>query len=232
VTAAPPPVALSAAPARIELAGAAGGALRVTNPGRGAVVVDATPAGFALDLRGRPRIVGRDRGARVTVRPHRVAIRPGGSAVLTVSSSVAPHARPGDHGALVLLTARSRGSNGVGVRMRLGVVVVVRVAGEVVHRLRLTHVHVRRGVVAVELRNRGNVVEAIGSRSLRVAIRGGGHLLATLTAAGRELLPGARGIVSLRCPPRLRGRLRVVVQARDGAGKVVRRAVPFTEPGG
>jgi hypothetical protein len=57
-------------------------------------------------------------------------------------------------------------------------------------------------------------------------------VLATLTAARRELLPGARGIVSLRRPRRLRGRLRVVVQVRDGAGALVRRAVAFTGRGG
>jgi hypothetical protein len=223
VTAAPPPVALTAAPARIELAGAAGGLLRVTNPGLSAVVVEAAPAGFALDLRGHPRIVRRDPHARISVRPNRVALGPGRSASLTVSSAVSSLARAGDHEALVLLTAHPRASTGVGVRMRLGVVVVVRVAGPVVHRLEPIRVRFRRGRLAVTVRNRGNVVEAIGPRSCRVVLRRGGRVLAALAVARRELLAGARGIVEVRSPPRLRGRVRVVVEVRDGAGALVRR---------
>jgi hypothetical protein len=224
VTAAPPPVALTAAPARIELAGAAGGVLRVTNPGRSPVVIEAAPAGFALDLGGRPRIVARDPDARISVRPGRVALGAGRSASLAVSSAVSSRARAGDHEALVLLTARPRGSKGVGVRMRLGVVVIVRVAGAVVHRLEPMRVQVKRGRLAVTVRNLGNVVEAIGPQSFRVMFRRGGRMFATLAAARRELLPGARGFVEIRRPPRLRGRFRVLVDVRDGAGVLVRRA--------
>jgi hypothetical protein len=56
------PVALTAAPARVVLAGTTRAAVRVTNAGSKRVVVDVSRAGFALTLRGRPRIVRR--GAR------------------------------------------------------------------------------------------------------------------------------------------------------------------------
>ena len=56
------PVALMAAPARVVLAGTTRAAVRVTNSGTRRVAVDVSRAGFALTLRGRPRIVRR--GAR------------------------------------------------------------------------------------------------------------------------------------------------------------------------
>src|SRR6185369_5261559 len=127
VIAAPPPVALTAAPARIELAGAADETLLVSNPSRGAAVVDVRPAGFALDLHGRPRIlVRRDASVHVTVEPHRLVLRPSQTGSATVTSTIAPGARPGDHVALVVLATHTRGTAGVGVRMQLGVVVTVR----------------------------------------------------------------------------------------------------------
>ena len=52
-----PPVSLIASPSRVSLAGAARQTIQVTNSGRATVVADVARAGFALDLRGRPRIV-------------------------------------------------------------------------------------------------------------------------------------------------------------------------------
>ena len=53
-----PPVALTASPAHLELAGTGRATVRVTNSGTNPVVLDVRRAGFALDLRGRPE----DRG--------------------------------------------------------------------------------------------------------------------------------------------------------------------------
>src|SRR5262249_13969260 len=60
-TRARPPIGLTASPAHVVLRGSGTTTVRVTNPGKRAVVVDVDRAGFALDLRGRPRIVRADR---------------------------------------------------------------------------------------------------------------------------------------------------------------------------
>jgi hypothetical protein len=225
--AAPPPAALTAAPARIELSGAARQVVRVTNPGRTGVVVDAVQAGFALGLHGRPRIVQRDPAARVSIRPRSLALRAGETRTIVVSSAAAS-GQAGDHAALVLLTTRPRRTASVGVRLRLGIVVIVRVPGAVVHRLALAALRARRGVLDVVVRNRGNVVERIGARNLHVRLRRGGRVVATLAVPERELLPGARGIVELRRPARVRGSLRALVElwSRSNPAGAVRRSFP------
>lgn len=208
-----PPAALTAAPARIELAGAARQVVRVTNPGRTRVVVDASQAGFALGLRGRPRIVRSDPAARLSIRPHRFALRPGETGAVSVASSSVAHGggAAGDHPALVLLTATVPGANAIGVRLRVGIRVVLRVRGAVVHRLALGAVAVRRRALDLVIRNRGNVVERIGAGNLHVRLRRGGLVVASLEVPQRELLPRARGIVTLRRPS-LRGSLSALVE--------------------
>jgi hypothetical protein len=228
-----PPASLSVSPARVLLLGAAQQAVRVTNRGSAAVIVDAAPAGFALSLRGRPRIVVRGRGRQdvagwLTLRPRRLELRPGGSATLTVSST-APHgAGPGDHAALVLLS--SRGPSGtVSVLMRLGVVVDVRVPGTIVRHLVLRALHVRRDrairVLELSLANRGNVTELLQRGRVVVTLSRGAHVLARLVAAPRELLPRSSGLAELRYRGPLRGRLtaRVVVYPAGPGGSVWRR---------
>ena len=225
--AAPPPAALTASPARIELAGSASRTIRVTNPGRLEAVVDATPAGFGLDLRGRPRIVvRRDPSVRISVRPHRVALRSGATASVVVSSALGVHARPGDHALLVLLATRPRGNSGVAVRMRVGVVVVVRVPGAVVRRLDVRGLRMHRPrLVEVALWNGGNVVEHIGARTFRIVLRRRGRVLATLHPAPRELLPGTRGVVEIRCRTRVHGRVSATVELA-GRAAVFRIRLP------
>lgn len=205
-SAARPPVSLVAAPSRVTLAGNARQAVTVTNSGSRAVVIDVTRAGYALDLRGRPLIVP-PRGSRpaapwLTVRPLRLTLTPGSSAELTVSARLSLRTEPGDHGALVLLTTRPVRSAAVAVRMRLGVVVVVRAAGVIVHRLELLRLRVRPPgrprIVELLLANRGNVTELLDPRCLRVTVRRAGVPLAVLRPTMRRLLPRTRGIVELR----------------------------------
>jgi hypothetical protein len=222
-----PPAALTAAPARIELSGAARQVVRVTNPGRTRVVVDASQAGFALGLRGRPRIVRSDPAARLSIRPHRFVLRPGETGAVSVASSAAHGAGvAGDHPALVLLTATVPGASAIGVRLRVGIRVVVRVRGAVVHRLALGTVAVRRRALDLVIRNRGNVVEPVGAGNLRVRLRRGGLVVASLEVPERELLPGARGIVTLRRPS-LRGPLSALVELwpADAPARAARRVV-------
>jgi len=220
-----PPVALSASPARVLLAAHEVRTIRVTNAGRSVALVDVVPAGFALGLRGRPRIVPRSRAYWLRVRPRRVALGPGGTATLTVSSGAAPPGGPGDHAALVLLRTAAGGRAGVAVRMQIGIVVVVRVPGAVVHRLRVEGVRVRRSVLELAFRNDGNVGEHLGPSRVRVTLRRGGRIVARLRAAPRDLLPKTKGIASAVYSGRLRGVFDVAVEvsAPGGSVRVLRR---------
>jgi len=220
IVAPPPPAALAVSPLRVSLAGAGTATIRLTNSGGGVVVVDGARAGFAIDARGRPRTATlRDRGVEVLVRPRSVVLAPGGAAAATVAVRVRRGASPGDHASLVVFATRPRTSGGVGVRLRVGVVVVVRVPGAIVHRLRLARVRVVRRTVTVEVRNGGNVVERLGPPALRVRLLRGGRVLGRPHVPVRELLPGGRAVLRFAAPL---GRGRVVVELHGGAGPVVR----------
>jgi antitoxin (DNA-binding transcriptional repressor) of toxin-antitoxin stability system len=202
----------------------------VTNAGRRRVVVDVRRAGFALDLRGRPKVVRLSPGRRVprlVFRPRSFALAPGASAAIRIASAVPRRAEPGDHAALVLVTTRRRRGGAVAVRMRLGVVVVVRVPGRAVRRLVPLRLHVRRvrGLRLLDLlvANRGNVSERIGAACLLVDLLRRGRPVARLLPEPRELLPRTRGIAQLR----YRGRARGAVLARvrvSPSGRCGRRA--------
>ncbi len=233
-----PPVSLVASPSHVTLAGKAGRTIRVTNSGGQSVVVDVTRAGFALDLRGRPRIVPRGSDRRVTaswltVRPRRLTLTPGGSASFTVSSKLPHPVEPGDHDALVLLTTRPRRAGGVAVRMRIGIVVVVRAPGVIVRRLELLALRVRRAgrtrLLELLVANRGNITEALDRRCVSVSVRRRGRELARLWPAARRLLPRTRGIVEIRYRGRLRGRVtaRVEYSGRAPCGRGARRTFPI-----
>ena len=204
-----PPVSLIASPSHVALAGAARQTIKVTNSGREAVVIDVARAGFALDLRGRPRIVPGRRQAWLTVRPLRLAIGPGVTAPLVVTSKPPLRAEPGDHGALVLLTTRARRNAGLAVQVRLGVVVVIRVPGKIVRRLDLRGLHVRRRgrarALEILIANRGNVTETVGRGCVTVSLRRNGRVLARLSPAPRPLLPRTSGIAEVRYGGPVRG---------------------------
>jgi hypothetical protein len=189
VIAAPPP-ALSVSPVRIALSADASRELRVTNAGRAAAAVEVERAGFALDLRGRPKIVRRPDAPMLTVSPRRLVLRAGETVRVTVSSVRGRQVAPGDHFALVLLTTRPVRGPAVYVRVRLGVLVVVRVPGKIVHRMRLIGVRAVHGRVEVRLANRGNVVERV-----HVVVRTGERVVAR---ARRELLPRSKALLALR----------------------------------
>ena len=232
-----PLVSLTASPTHVTLLGAASATIRVTNSGHGPVVFDAGRAAFALDLRGRPRIVPRARTARVatswlTVRPRRLALRAGQSGWLTVSSAVPRVAQPGDHEALVLLTTRAPQSARVAVRMRLGIVVVVRVPGAIVRRLELRRLRVRRvgrvRVLDLFVANRGNVTEDLVRGRVRLSLLRHGRVLARLRPKERELLPRTSGIEQFRYDGPVRGRVTALAEITSTSGGVeARRAFPI-----
>jgi hypothetical protein len=221
-----PPLALTATPAHVALAGSGRSAIRVANAGRTPVVVDVGRAGFSLDLRGRPRVVPRG-GVRaavpwLTIRPGHFFLDAGASRSVTVTSRLPARVEPGDHDALVLLTTRPQRAAGVAVRMRIGVVVVVRAPGRIVRQVALRGLRVRRTpegrILELEVANRGNVTERLGRGRVRLALRRGvAH--ATLRAEARDLRPRTRGVVQFR----YRGRLE---------GWVTARAQLASEPGG
>ena len=226
-----PALALTATPAHVALAGTDRATVRIANPGSRALVVDVARAGFSLDLQGRPHVASRG-GARaatrwLAVRPARFVLAPGASRLLTVASRLPRRAEPGDHDALVLLTTRPVRGAGVAVRVRIGVVVVVRAPGRVVRHVavRALRVHRLRRVRLIELvlANRGNVTETLPRGAVRVVVRRG-YVRLTLHAGARELRPRTRGVVRFRAPSRLRGAAtaRVVVISGPGRQAVTR----------
>ncbi len=207
-----PPLGLAVTPARVALAGTGKASVRITNPGLGAVVVDVARAGFSLDLRGRPHVVARAGPPGCDNLAHRPAgaFRPAGRRYewLTVASRLPRRVEPGDHDALVLLTTRPRRSAGVAVRMRIGVVVVVRAPGRVVRSVAIRGLRVRHAgrarTLELVLANRGNVTETIDAARVRlVLVRKGAR--SSVRAETRELRPRTNGVVQFRYRGRLAG---------------------------
>jgi hypothetical protein len=227
-----PPVALTASPSHVELAGSGRASVRVTNNGTASVVLDVSEAGFALDLRGRPKVVARSaaRSAAswLSFRPSRLSLRPGAAGVVAIRSRVPVRVEPGDHDALALFTTRRRAAAGLAVRIRMGVVVVVRAPGEVVRHLTASRLRlVRRGrlrTLELPLVNRGNVTESFGRAKAVLTLERGGRRLAKLHALPRELRPRTRGILEFRYRGSLRGRLVARADVASDSGQVVRRA--------
>ena len=118
--------------------------------------------------------------------------------------------RPGDHASALLLASGIAGPPAVRVRMRIGVVVVVRVPGRVRRSLALGRpLVVRRArarILRATVENRGNVDEWVGRGRLVVKLVRRGHVVAVLRAGGRRLLARSKGIVELRLPARVRGK--------------------------
>jgi hypothetical protein len=228
----PEALGLTAAPIRLVLHGNGAATVRLRNPGRKVVAVEVASTGLALDLRGRPRIVKR-RGPRsaagwLTLRPAQIRLAPHKAAAVLVSARVPRRAEPGDHDALVVLSARPLGHAQVSVRLRLGVVVVVRAPGPVVRRLELRRLRlVRRGDTrALELVvvNSGNVTEQlvrVRATLLRPASR---RRITTVGASARELRAQTRGLLEFRFRTGASGPVTVSVIVPPEPGRpVIRR---------
>jgi hypothetical protein len=100
------------------------------------------------------------------------------------------------------------------VRMRVGVIVVLRIRGRIVRRLDARALTVqRRGalrLLELHLVNRGNVTERLARDGLRLSLLSGGRKVATLRPRSRELLPHSTGLAVFP----YRGGLRGLVLAR------------------
>ena len=231
-----PAASLSVSPSRVQLVPGAQGTLHVTNSGTRTVVVVAGPAGYALDLRGRPQIVGGGRPGGVAgwlnLRPSRLVLAPGATAPVVVTAAAPHRVPPGDHPALVLLEARSPGAARLAVALRLGVVVDIRAAGVVVRRIDIRAVRVRGRkrtpvvrTLELVLTNRGNVSELVTPRRLSVVLRRRGRIVGTLRPAPQTLLPRTSGLVDLRFRTTVRGAVTAIVTlaAAGGHGAQQRR---------
>jgi hypothetical protein len=143
----------------------------------------------------------------LTVRPSELSIAAGGRAVLEVAARIPARARPGDHHALLLLATRPSRLGGVGVRMRLGVRISVRVPGKVVRRVAVRDLRVRRNGRArsldVTVANLGDVIETSG---VTIVLSGRGRV-ERVHAELREVLPRTRAILTARYVGVLRGRV-------------------------
>jgi hypothetical protein len=222
-----PPASITASPSRVRVAAGASSMLRVTNSGAHAVSVAAAPAGYAIDLRGRPHVARRavtgGSASWLAVRPRHFALAPGQTVALAVTAVAPRRAAPGDHAALVLLATRPANVGRVAVALRVGVVVDVRVSGTVVRRLEPRAVRVLGTgdgrTVEVVVANRGNVSELLRPGGLKVLLRRGGRLVARLRPQGQELLPRSVGIVSVRYRGSARGWVTAVVSLARATGR-------------
>ena len=207
----PPPVALSVSPARVALVAPASRTIALRNIGTEHVVVEVAPKSL-------------DRSAATTqwlrIRPARLVLRASSQALVTLRAGANGLAPPGDHQLVVLLVARPAGSGRIGVRIRLGVGVRVRMPGRIIRGLVLRGVRVRRHGptrdLLVSVANRGNVTEQLGGR-LTVTLARAGRVVSRLRLRGpRELFPGAHAAVPMRYVGHLRGPATAFVAVRLG----------------
>jgi hypothetical protein len=98
----------------------------------------------------------------------------------------------------------------------IGIVVIVRVPGAVLHRLELRGLRVRRGhradLLELSVVNRGNVTERLARERVRVSLRRRGRVIARLRAVPRELFPRSRATQTFRYGGRLRGPATALVE--------------------
>jgi len=210
-------LAVSAWPARLVVSAPGRATVGVANPGDEPVRLGARAEGYALDARGRPRI--KSVPTRwFAVRPSRLVVAPHGIAQLRLTVRRPSGAGPGDHAELLLLSTEPRAGRRVNARLRLGVVVVVRVPGLLVHRLGVARVRVRRGVAGAKLEvtvaNRGNVDEWLQRGRVSVTLVRRGRRIVSVPIEARRLLARSSGVFDARFRRRLRGQLTAVVVVR------------------
>lgn len=217
------PLALSVSPAHLALTPGGQATIHVRAVSGRRLLLRASIAGLALDGRGRPQITGRrDAAAWLTLQPRSTyAGRDGASFVVT--SRRAAGARPGDHTAIVLLTATAPAAKGIEVGMRVGLVVTVRVGGRSIRRVEIVAARTRTApgggrLVAVTVANRGERIEPIGGERLAVTLVRRGRIIGRFRVAQRELLPHTRAVVAFRTRPVVRGPIvaRVAIVRPDG----------------
>lgn len=178
-----PPVQLAVSPPRLVVAAGETRAIRVTNLGAGRAEISTTVAGYRIALAGRPIVLAASRA--IAVRPRGLTLGAGEAATIAVTAPL--DAAPGDRPALVLV-GRAAGA----MRIRVGVLVLVRGRGRIVHRLVVTRRRARGRTLELWIRNDGNVSERLTRRTVHI------RLPCRFRVAPRELLPHSRGILVVR----------------------------------
>jgi hypothetical protein len=200
-----PRVALSVSPAKVAVVAPGSRRITVRNDGAERVVVAVAVATTQLHLA-----------------PRRLQLPPGKSASLTLRAGLDRKSEPGEHRALVLLTAHSSRGGHVDLQLRLGVRVAVRVPGQVVRRLVLRGLSIRRvhgrRLMRVSVANRGNVTVNLRGNVTASLVRRGRRVGRLRLLAPRALPPGVRATLALRYSGRVRGPVTAVVRVRLGAG--------------
>lgn len=217
-----PAAALGVSPLRLELKGASPATITVRNPGTRPLVVTITRAGFARTLHGKPRIkAARGAAGWLHAWPHRRRLAPHATASFRVTAKPPAGARPGDHPALVLLATRPPADRKVHVLLRVGVVVLVRIPGTIVHHLVPQALSVHRNGTArlfsLRLANRGNVAERLGGARVELVLRRHGKSFAALRARRLDLLPHSAGVAQFTYRGAVRGPILVRVVFRPAA---------------
>ena len=220
---APPPLALSVSPAHLALTPGARAAIHVRAVSGARLLLRTSVAGLTLDGRGRPQITDRrDAASWLRVQPRSILEGPNG-ANFVVTSRRAAGARPGDHTAIVLLTATAPARKGIAVAMRVGLVVTVRVSGRSIRRVEVVAARARaapRGgrLIAVTVANRGERIESIGGARLAVTLLRRGRIIGRFRVARRLLLPHTRAVVAFRTRAAVHGPVaaRVAIVRPDG----------------
>lgn len=201
------PVALTVSPAHTVLVAPGSRALQLGNLGTKPMAVDVT---------WRPLASGSAPRRWLRIAPGRLVLRSGAHALLTVRAGTG--ASPGDHQLLVLVTGRPFESNGLAVRLRVGVRVRVRAPGRLVRRLAVAGLRARRSegkrALLVSVANRGNVTEQLRGR-LTITLVDRGRVVSQLRLVrAREVYPGARALIVLPYAGGVRGVVTAVVKLR------------------
>lgn len=219
----PAPFALTVSPAPLTLLGPQQTTLRVANGGEEPIDVQLSVSNYALGRDGRP-LIGSAAGTRLSAQtwlrlePTQLHLDPGQQGGVQVTAAPPRQATPGDHQALVLV-AEAQGAPGhLLVRHRIGVGVLVRVAGPIKRRLSIGRLTVRRvgrlDVLRVRIRNLGNINERLAKGQVTVQLRRGRRPAVTFRARARSLLPGTAGDVVASRVGHRRGAYTAIVRLR------------------
>lgn len=216
----PTALSVSAWPARVTVAAPGSTTVRVGNPGSAPIRLVVRARGYALDSIGRPRVLA-PTTKWLSGLPNRLVVPAHGVAALHVRVRRPPGARHGDHAQLLLLSTEPPAGRRVVASLRLGVVVVARIPGRLVHRLEMGRIHARRHgretILAVSVANRGNVDEWLGSGRISVTLVRRGAKPLAVPARPRRLLARSTGIVDATFRQRLHGRVTVIVVVQPPA---------------
>jgi hypothetical protein len=228
----PPALSVSAWPARVIVSAPGSTTVHVGNPGRSPVSLIVRSRGYSLDALGRPRFTSAWPGW-LSVWPARLVVHAHAVATVKVTVNRPRGARAGDHAQLLLLSTQPPAGHRVVATLRIGIVVVARVPGRLIHDLAVAGVraqhHGGQTSVEVAVANRGNMDEWLGRGRVLVTLARRGTKPVTVATAARRLLARTSGVVIARFRRQGSARAFVVVAVRRPRAGValLRRRFPL-----